>query len=175
MVLTHVRFCTKCIGLPTSEISQYIAGCENFESTCTSAYRRKIFSYSTTSDDAVTVTHFRSQTFPTAHETYVTSSHLCILRSLIMLVSSTHSAIEQFLDQICPEQQYLLTKNVPLKLTSFDLHVVIPAIPTLFQASCEVHCLEFGQYILQFCCSHCKFSGSWVESINPCIITCDYL
>jgi len=107
MVLRHVRSCTNCIGLPTCEISQYIVGCMTFESTCTSAYRSKIISYSTTSDDTVTVTHYRSHTFPIVHETYVTSSHLCILGSLIITVSSKHSAIEQFLDQI-----YVLNNNI---------------------------------------------------------------
>jgi len=80
-----------------------------FESTCTSAYRSKIISYSTTSDDTVTVTvtHYRSHTFPIVHETYVTSSHLCILGSLIIIVSSKHNAIEQLLDQI-----YVLNNNI---------------------------------------------------------------
>jgi len=93
MVLTHVRSCTNCTGLLTCEISQYIASCMTFESTCTSAYRSKIISYSTTSDDTVTVTHYRSHTLPSVHETYVTSSHLRILGSLIIIISSKHSAI----------------------------------------------------------------------------------
>jgi len=84
-----------------------------------------------------------------------------------MIVSSIHSAIGQFLDQIyVPKQQYLLTKNVPFKLTSFDIHKLIPVFATLFQASCEVHCLEFGQYILQFFCSRGNISGFCVEPIN---------
>lgn len=103
------------------EISQYILGCMTFESSHTRVYRRKIISYSTTWDYTATVTHYRSHTFPGVNATYVNSSHLCTLGSLIIIFSRICS-VNQFSDQI----YFFVTTSLPLsreaKITSGTTH-----------------------------------------------------